>query len=169
MEDSEYKTIEEQALQIVGTLNRLKEEIEGYKGAKIETQKSLDSLDALLGGVTEATQQLSGVAKDIRESDYTSLHAKMSQEAEVLTSACETLQKNLEEVPSKVETMLELHRAKQEELQSAFAAQIKKALEAQQAKQGERNEELLDRITTLEAAIARIDRNTQKGLFKERG
>ena len=29
MDDNEYKTIEQQALQIVGTLNKLKEEIEG--------------------------------------------------------------------------------------------------------------------------------------------
>lgn len=130
MEDNQYKTIEEQALQIVGTLNKLKDEIEGYRDAKIETQKSLDSLDALLGAVTDAAKQLSRAAKDLRESDYAKLHKKMSKEAEALTSACETLQQNLEGVPNKVEAMLESQQAKQDKAQSAFAIQIEKAFEA---------------------------------------
>lgn len=205
MEDSEYKGIEEQALQIVKTLNGLKDEIEGYRDAKVETQKSLDSLDALLGAVTDAAEQLSRAAKDLRDSDYTKLHKKMSKEAEVLTSACETLQKNLEGVPNKVETMLEAQQAKQEQAQSTFATQIEKtletdsaardsaqkgiesacktvvdkfdelptilttALEIHDAKQVEKETELLDRVSKLEEVIARIDRNTQKGFGKERG
>ena len=205
MEDSEYKTIERQALQVVGTLNKLKEEIEGYRDAKIETQKSLDSLDALLSAVTDAAEQLSGAAKDLRESDYAKLHETMSKEAEALVSACETLQQNLEGVPSKVETMLESQQASQSEAQTAFATQIERALEADSssreaakegietacqgvaeqleqipaivtasleahnAEQAERDDELRDRVSRLEEMIARIDRNTQKGFGKERG
>lgn len=130
MDDNEYKTIEQQALQIVGTLNKLKEEIEGYRDAKVETQKSLDSLDAFLSAVTDAAEQLGGAAKDLRESDYTKLHKKMSKDAEALTTACETLQQNLEGVPDKVEVMLESQQAKQEKAQSALAAQIEKTLDA---------------------------------------
>lgn len=205
MDDNEYKTIEQQALQIVGTLNKLKEEIEGYRDAKVETQKSLDSLDALLNAVTDAAEQLSGAAKDLRDSDYTKLHKKMSKEAEALTSACETLQQNLEGVPDKVEAMLESQQAKQEKAQSALAAQIEKTLDADStsreatqkgieaackgvidqfdqlptilttsleihdAKQVEKDIELLQRVSSLEEVIARIDRNTQKGFGKERG
>lgn len=205
MDDNEYKTIEQQALQIVGTLNKLKEEIEGYRDAKVETQKSLDSLDALLSAVTDAAEQLSGAAKDLRDSDYTKLHKKMSKEAEALTSACETLQQNLEGVPDKVEAMLESQQAKQEKAQSALAAQIEKTLDADStsreatqkgieaackgvidqfdqlptilttsleihdAKQVEKDNELLQRVSSLEEVIARIDRNTQKGFGKERG
>ena len=205
MYDNEYKTIEQQALQIVGTLNKLKEEIEGYRDAKVETQKSLDSLDALLNAVTDAAEQLSGAAKDLRDSDYTKLHKKMSKEAEALTSACETLQQNLEGVPDKVEAMLESQQAKQEKAQSALAAQIEKTLDADStsreatqkgieaackgvidqfdqlptilttsleihdAKQVEKDIELLQRVSSLEEVIARIDRNTQKGFGKERG
>ena len=205
MDDNEYKTIEQQALQIVGTLNKLTEEIEGYRDAKVETQKSLDSLDALLNAVTDAAEQLSGAAKDLRDSDYTKLHKKMSKEAEALTSACETLQQNLEGVPDKVEAMLESQQAKQEKAQSALAAQIEKTLDADStsreatqkgieaackgvidqfdqlptilttsleihdAKQVEKDIELLQRVSSLEEVIARIDRNTQKGFGKERG
>lgn len=205
MDDNEYKTIEQQALQIVGTLNKLKEEIEGYRDAKVETQKSLDSLDALLSAVTDAAEQLSGAAKDLRESDYTKLHKKISKEAEALTTACETLQQNLEGVPDKVEAMLESQQAKQEKAQSALAAQIEKTLDADStsreatqkgieaackgvidqfdqlptilttsleihdAKQVEKDNELLQRVSNLEEVIARIDRNTQKGFGKERG
>lgn len=205
MDDNEYKTIEQQALQIVGTLNKLKEEIEGYRDAKVETQKSLDSLDALLSAVTDAAEQLSGAAKDLRESDYTKLHKKMSKEAEVLTTACETLQQNLEGVPDKVQAMLESQQAKQEKAQSALASQIEKTLDADStsreatqkgieaackgvidqfdqlptilttsleihdAKQVEKDNELLQRVSNLEEVIARIDRNTQKGFGKERG
>ena len=205
MEDSQYKTIEEQALQIVGTLNRLKDEIEGYRDARIETQKSLDSLDTLLGAVSDAAKQLSDAAGELRESDYTKLHKKISKEAEVVTSACATLQQNLEGVPSKVEEMLSSQQAKQEQSQSGFIAQIEKAieadassrielqrgveaackgmteqvgqlpatltaaLEAHDAKQVEKDNELLTRVANLEEMIARIDRNTQKGFGKERG
>ena len=205
MEDSQYKTIEEQALQIVGTLNRLKDEIEGYRDAKIETQKSLDSLDTLLGAVSEAAKQLSDTARELRESDYTKLHKKISKETEVVTSACATLQQNLEGVPSKVEEMLSSQQTKQEQSQSGFIAQIEKAieadassrielqrgvetackgmteqvgqlpatltaaLEAHDAKQVEKDNELLTRVANLEEMIARIDRNTQKGFGKERG
>lgn len=205
MEDSQYKTIEEQALQIVGTLNRLKDEIEGYRDARIETQKSLDSLDTLLGVVSDAAKQLSDAARELRESDYTKLHRKISKEAEVVTSACATLQQNLEGVPSKVEEMLSSQQAKQEQSQSGFIAQIEKtieadassrielqrgveaackgmteqvgqlpatltaALEGHDAKQVEKDNELLTRIANLEEMIARIDRNTQKGFGKERG
>lgn len=130
MEDDKYKTIEEQALQIVGTLNRLKEEIEGYKDVKVETQSSLDSLDALLGAVTDAAKQLSSAAKDLKKSDYVKLHKEISEETEVFTSACETLQKNLDEIPAKVEEMLESHQTKQKEAISAFADQVGKAYEA---------------------------------------
>ena len=205
MEDNEYKTIEQQALQVVKTLNKLKEEIEGYRDAKVETQKSLDSLDALLGAVTDAAKQLSGAAKDLKESNYAKLHKKMSEEAEVLTATCETLQQNLEGVPNKVEAMLESQQAKQDKAQSAFATQIEKTLEADSssretmqegietackdvidqfdqlptilttslkihdAKQVEKDNELLQRVSNLEEMIARIDRNTQKGFGKERG
>ena len=205
MEDSQYKTIEEQALQIVGTLNKLKDEIEGYRDAKVETQKSLDSLDTLLGAVSDAAKQLSDAAKELRETDYTKLHKRLSKEAELVTSACETLQQNLEGIPSKVEAMLSSQQAKQEESQSAFITQIEKmvaaesssrdalqrgieaacngmteqvgqlpatltaALEAHDAKQDEKDSELLSRVASLEEVIARIDRNTQKGFGKERG
>lgn len=205
MEDNEYKTIEQQALQIVGTLNKLKEEIEGYRDAKVETQKSLDSLDAMLDAVTDAAKQLSGAAKELRDSDYTKLHKKISKETEVITSACETLQQNLQEVPDKVEEMLESQRAKQDKSQSEFAAQIGKAfetdassreatqkgieaackgvtnqfdqlpnilttsLEIHDAKQTEKDNEILARLSNMEEIIARIDRNTQKGFGKERG
>lgn len=205
MEDNEYKAIEQQALQIVGTLNKLKEEIEGYRDAKIETQKSLDSLDAMLDAVTDAAKQLSGAAKELRESDYTKLHKKISKETEVITSACETLQQNLQGVPDKVEAMLDSQSTKQEKAQSEFAAQIEKAFEADtssrestqkgietackgvidqfdqlptilttslenhDAKQTEKDNELLERVSNLEEVIARIDRNTQKGFGKERG
>lgn len=205
MDDNEYKTIEQQALQIVGTLNKLKEEIEGYRDAKVETQKSLDSLDAFLSAVTDAAEQLGGAAKDLRESDYTKLHKKMSKDAEALTTACETLQQNLEGVPDKVEVMLESQQAKQEKAQSALAAQIEKTLDADStsreatqkgieaackgvidqfdqlptilttsleihdAKQVEKDNELLQRVSNLEEVIARIDRNTQKGFGKEHG
>lgn len=205
MDDSQYKTIEEQALQIVKTLNDLKAEIEGYRDAKAETQKSLDFLDALLGAVTDAAEQLSGAAKDLRDTDYTKLHKKMSKEAEVLTSACETLQKNLEGVPNKVETMLEAQQAKQDKSHSTLVSKIEKTIEADSAsrdstqkgieaacktvadkfdelptalttaiekhdaKQVEKESELLERVSKLEEVIARIDRNTQKGFGKERG
>lgn len=205
MEDNEYKTIELQALQIVGTLNKLKEEIEGYRDAKIETQKSLDSLDAMLDAVTDAAKQLSGAAKELRESDYTKLHKKISKETEVITSACETLQQNLQGIPDKVEAMLDSQSTKQDKAQSEFAAQIEKAfetdassrestqkgietacksvidqfdqlptilttsLENHDAKQTEKDNELLERVSNLEEVIARIDRNTQKGFGKERG
>lgn len=205
MEDSQYKTIEEQALQIVGTLNRLKDEIEGYRDAKIETQKSLDSLDTLLGAVSDAARQLSDAAKELRETDYTKLHKRLSKEAEVVTSACEMLQQNLDGVPSKVEEMLSSQQTKQEESQSEFIAKIEKtlaadtssrealqrgveaacngmteqvgqlpatltaAIEAHDAKQAEKDNELLARVANLEEVIARIDRNTQKGFGKERG
>lgn len=205
MEDNEYKTIEQQALQIVGTLNKLKEEIEGYRDAKVETQKSLDSLDAMLDAVTDAAKQLSGAAKELRDSDYTKLHKKISKEAEVIATACETLQQNMQGVPDKVEEMLESQRAKQDKSQSEFTAQIGKAFEADvssreatqkgievackgvvdqfdqlptilttsleihDAKQTEKDNELLARLSNLEEVIARIDRNTQKGFGKERG
>lgn len=201
MEDNEYKTIEQQALQIVGTLNKLKEEIEEYRDAKVETQKSLDSLDA----VTDAAKQLSGAAKELRESDYTKLHKKISKETEAITSVCKTLQQNLQGVPDKVEAMLESQRAKQDKAQSEFATQIGKAFEADvasrestqkgiesacksvvdqfdqlptilttsleihDAKQTEKDNELIARVSNLEEIIARIDRNTQKGFGKERG
>lgn len=204
MEDNEYKTIERQALQIVGTLNNLKEEIEGYRDAKVETQKSLDSLDAMLDAVTDAAKQLSSAAKELRESDYAKLHKKMSKKAEMLTSACETLQQNLEGVPDKVEAMLKSQQEKQDKAQSSFAKQLEKVLESDSssrattqrgienackgvvdrfdqlptiltasleihdAKQDERDQELLQRISNLEVVIARIDRNTQKGFGKER-
>lgn len=205
MEDNEYKTIEQQALQIVGTLNKLKEEIEEYRDAKVETQKSLDSLDAMLDAVTDAAKQLSGAAKELRESDYTKLHKKISKETEAITSVCKTLQQNLQRVPDKVEAMLESQRAKQDKAQSEFATQIGKAFEADvasrestqkgiesacksvvdqfdqlptilttsleihDAKQTEKDNELIARVSNLEEVIARIDRNTQKGFGKERG
>lgn len=96
MDDSQYKTIEQQALQIVGTLNKLKEEIEGYRDARLETQRTLDSLDGLLDAVADAAKQVGDAANDLRKSDYVETHEKMSAEAEMLTSACETLQQNLE-------------------------------------------------------------------------
>lgn len=147
MDDNQYKTIEAQALQIVGTLNKLKEEIEGYRDAKIETQKSLESLDALLSAVSDAAKQLSAAAKEIRKSDYAKLHKEMSKEVETLSSACETMQKSLDDVPEKIES----------------------TLKAQRAEQVERDEELYARIASLEEVISRIDRNTQKGFGKERG
>lgn len=147
MDDNQYKTIEAQALQIVGTLNKLKEEIEGYRDAKIETQKSLESLDALLSAVSGAAKQLSAAAKEIRKSDYAKLHKEMSKEVETLSSACETMQKSLDDVPEKIES----------------------TLKAQRAEQVERDEELYARIASLEEVISRIDRNTQKGFGKERG
>lgn len=147
MDDNQYKTIEAQALQIVGTLNKLKEEIEGYRDAKIETQRSLESLDALLSAVSDAAKQLSAAAKEIRKSDYAKLHKEMSKEVETLSSACETMQKSLDDVPEKIES----------------------TLKAQRAEQVERDEELYARIASLEEVISRIDRNTQKGFGKERG
>lgn len=205
MEDSQYRTIEQQALQIVGTLNRLKEEIEGYRDARLESQRALESLDGLLDAVTDAAKQLSDAARDLRESDYMELHERMSAEAEVLTSACKTLQQNLEGVPNEVEAMLRAQQTIQDEARSTFATQLREliesdassreetqkgiaaacegmidrldqlptiiatSLETHEAKQAEKDRELIERVSNLEKVIARIDRNTQKGFGKERG
>lgn len=205
MEDSQYRTIEQQALQIVGTLNRLKEEIEGYRDARLESQRTLESLDGLLDAVTDAAKQLSDAARDLRESDYMELHERMSAEAEVLTSACKTLQQNLEGVPNEVEAMLRAQQTIQDEARSTFATQLREliesdvssreeaqkgiaaacegmidrldqlptiiatSLETHEAKQAEKDRELIERVSNLEKVIARIDRNTQKGFGKERG
>lgn len=130
MDDSQYKTIEQQALQIVGTLNKLKEEIEGYRDARLETQRTLDSLDGLLDAVADAAKQVGDAANDLRKSDYVETHEKMSAEAEMLTSACETLQQNLEGMPKKVKTMLKTQQTAQGKAQSAFAAQLEEIIEA---------------------------------------
>lgn len=183
MDDNQYRDIEEQALQIVGTLNKLKDEIEGYRDAKINTQESLESLDSLLAAVTDATKQLGSAAKDLRKSDYVKLHGQLTKEAEQLTTASNTLQQNLDALPEKIEEMLAADSASRESAQSAIgefcdrAAEkldgvpkaISSALKAHESRQAEKDKELLERLEGLEKVISRIDRNTQKGFGKERG
>ena len=183
MDDSQYRDIEEQALQIVGTLNKLKDEIEGYREAKIETQESLKSLDSLLAAVTDATKQLGSAAKDLRKSDYVKLHEQLTKEAEQLTTASNTLQQNLDALPGKLEEMLAADSGSREAVQNAIGEScdraiekldelpetISNALKDYDSKQAEKDKELLERLAGLEEVISRIDRNTQKGFGKERG
>ncbi len=183
MDDSQYRDIEEQALQIVGTLNKLKEEIEGYRNAKIDTQESLESLDSLLAAVTDATKRLGSAAKDLKKSDYVKLHQQLAKEAEKLTTASSTLQQNINAVPEKVEEILAADSASRESTQKAIGEScdrmiekldelpeaITNVLETHDSKQSEKDKELLERLAGLEEVISRIDRNTQKGFGKERG
>lgn len=183
MDDSQYRNIEEQALQIVATLNKLKDEIEGYRDAKVDTQESLESLDSLLAAVTDATKQLGSAAKDLRKSDYVKLHEQLAKEAERLTTASGTLQQNLDAVPGKIEEMLAADSASREKAQMAIGESCNRAIEkldelpetiasslkAHDSKQDEKDRELLERLAGLEEVISRIDRNTQKGFGKERG
>lgn len=169
MEDSQYKTIEEQALQIVGTLNKLKEEIEGYKDARIETKQSLDSLNTLLGAVTDAASQLNRAAKDLRNSDYIKLHEELSEKTSVVKAACDSMQQNLDVITDTVRSMLESQQAQQEEAKSQLFATLTTSLEQSEKKQDKANKELLEKVSNLEQIIGRIDRNTQKGFGKERG
>lgn len=169
MEDSQYKTIEEQALQIVGTLNKLKEEIEGYKDARIETKQSLDSLNTLLDAVTDAASQLNEAAKDLRNSDYIKLHEELSEKTSAVTAACDSMQQGLDAITNTVRSMFESQRAQQEEAMKQLLATLTASLEQHEIIQDETNKELLDKISNLEQIISRIDRNTQKGFGKERG
>lgn len=183
MDDSQYRDIEEQALQIVGTLNKLKDEIEEYQKAKIDTQESLESLDSLLMAVTDAAKQLGGAAEDLRNSDYVKLHKQIAKETEQLTAACSTLQQNLDIVPEKIKEMLDSDFASRELVQRAMNEScnmmiekldklpeaISSTLKAHDSKQAEKDKELLERLAGLEEVISRIDRNTQKGFGKERG
>lgn len=161
MEDSQYKTIEEQALQIVGVLNKLKEEIESYRDVKIETQQSLDSFDALLDAIANAAEQLSNTANDLKNSDYIELHKKLSEKTELLTTACDNMQQNLEVIPGQVETMLESQCAKQDEARSVLVSQIERALkadsnlrEATQQEMEEACESVINKFNELPTVIA---------------
>lgn len=161
MEDSQYKTIEEQALQIVGVLNKLKEEIESYRDVKIETQQSLDSFDALLDAIANAAEQLSNTANDLKNSDYIELHKKLSEKTELLTAACDNMQQNLEVIPGQVETMLESQCTKQDEARSVLVSQIERALkadsnlrEATQQEMEEACESVINKFNELPTVIA---------------
>lgn len=183
MDDSQYRDIEEQALQIVGTLNKLKGEIEGYRDAKIDMQESLASLDSLLTVVTDSTKQLGKAAKNLRKTDYVKLHERLTKETEQLTTANSTLQQNLDAVPGKIEVMLAADSESRESVQNAIGEScdraiekldelpetISKTLKAHDSNQAEKDKELLERLACLEEVISRIDRNTQKGFGKERG
>lgn len=183
MDDSQYRDIEEQALQIVGTLNKLKDEIKGYRDARINTRESLESLDSLLTAVTDAAKQLGSAAEDLRMSDYIKLHEQLSKQAEQLAAAGDVLQRNIDAVPGKIEEMLAADSASRESAQSSIgefcdrAAEkldgvpeaISSALKAHESRQAEKDKELLERLEGLEKVISRIDRNTQKGFGKERG
>lgn len=147
MEDKDYEQIEADAKQIIGTLNKLKQEIEGYKQAKLETKKSLESLDGLLDAMAEAAKLLAEAADDIQKSDYLTLYKGLVNQSTSLKASCESFSAKIDELPNAIQDQIAQHALAQEK----------------------RDTELLGRISELETVIARIDRNTQKGFGKERG
>ncbi|WP_443730291.1 hypothetical protein [Slackia isoflavoniconvertens] len=147
MDDKDYEQIEAEALQIIGTINRLKEEIEEYKQAKIGTKKSLKSLDLMLDAMTEAAQSLKTAGEEISKSDFVTLSGK------------------IESIPTDIDKTL----SEQSRFQKEQFADVKELIRTNGENSSEQESEIARRIESLEAVIARIDRNTQKGFGKERG
>lgn len=130
MEDAEYRELEEQALRIVDTLNKLKEEIEDYRDAKIDTRESLESLSALLDAVSGAAKELSATSAEVRDSDYVSLHDELSEKVEVLSGACDALQRDAEAFPGKIDEMLSVYQEKQDSAYASYASELGGKLQA---------------------------------------
>lgn len=158
MEDREYEDLETRALEVVRVLNGLKDEIEQYKDAKLNTKKSLKALEKLVSAVSEAANELSRTAKQVEESDYVALCEGLDARGRELEDSCSVLTQKVAEVPKLLVASLAMHDEAQEKAYASYLASLE-----------ERDKGLQQRIAALEEVVGRIDRNTQKGFGKERG
>lgn len=165
MEDAEYERIEAEALQIVGTLKKLKKEIKDYRDARVDAEEGLKSLEGLLKKMTIVAVTLKDAAEGIRTSNYAALYQELSARTHDLDVSYDELISKTDALSAMIDEKLEAQAAEQ----AKRDASLVEALEAKTEHDEKKRDELVERIANLELVIARIDRNTQKGFGKERG
>lgn len=131
MEDREYEDLETKALEIVQVLNNLKDEIEQYEDAKLNTKKSLKALEKLVGAVSEAADELSRAAKQVEESDYVTLCMDIDARSQELEGCCNALSKTAAELPASLSASLAAHAKAQEGTHASHLADVDKRIAAE--------------------------------------
>jgi chromosome segregation ATPase len=139
MDMNELKSLEEKTKQIVETLSTLESEVSTYQAKNLK-------IDAAIDGISELSQKLSAAS-----SDFLSI-------IEILRKS--DLGNALEELDSKIKKLDSLH------------TQVLDANKDLLEKQDEIKAQLdnfQQTLTVLDSKIGRVDRNTQKGIGKEKG
>lgn len=131
MDNSEYKEIESRALNIVSTLNALKEEIAEYKQAKTEANRELNSLDNLVNSITSATNELAETARQIGASDYRVFYEELFADITSLSENCSSLEAQTKSLPESLKGAIAEQSKKQDESRNAFLVSLDERLQAE--------------------------------------
>lgn len=132
MEDREYEDLEAEALGVVQVLNSLKDEIDQYKDAKLNTKKSLRALEKLVGAVSKAADELAQTARQVGESDYVSLCGSLDSRSQELEGCCNALNRTAAELPSSLSASIAAHVKAQEGVYASHLADMDKRIVAEQ-------------------------------------
>ena len=153
---------------------RIVEALEAIEGEQRSCEEQAEVIDSHYGTLSELVERIDGVAKELQKvlsllqrTDFgRTLDQIESQVSSVEVVASEALraQDALDERSGRMESSVERVQAVCDAVE-ARDEMLAAALVAIQESLGS----LAERLASLETAVGRIDRNTQKGLGKERG
>lgn len=150
MEMKELESLEAKTKQIVGTLSGLESEVKEYQQKNLKIQDAFDGLTSLSGNLTDAASDFVSIIALLRKSDLGEALVTIDQKIEMI----KTLSLRLDDSEKRL-------IGKQDEM----GVKISEGMDAITKAIAD----VQHNLTELDAKISRIDRNTQKGFWKEKG
>lgn len=163
MDNNELKTLEEKTKSIVDTLDNLERETKEYQKKNVEIVVAIKNLADVSGQVAKASKELSSAASLFSSSDFSKAMKEIDKRIDNINEAEVVFTDQSKAINNIVENILSEYK----NLSSDIKAVNKTIREFVEMKNViNETKQLLESLTT---KIDRIDRNSQKGLGKERG
>ena len=143
MDMKELASLEEKTKQIVDTLSSLEKEVGSYQKKNLKINEAFDGLADLSNGLKNATSDFLLIIELLRKSDVGKAIEKVDNKIKKVEALCQKMDDSEKRLMEK---------------QDELADKTNKAIANVQ-----------DMLTNMDERVNRIDRNTQKGLGREKG
>ena len=150
MDMKELISLEEKTKQVVETLSSLEKEVESYQKKNLMINDAFNGLSDLTSTLKNATGDFLSIIELLRKSDFGDALEKVDdrlEKVEILCTRGDDFEKRLTEKQNEIATLVTVSS---EATKESIA-------------------DIQDMLIKIEEKINRIDRNTQKGIGRERG
>lgn len=178
MDSIEMRSLEEKTRAIVASLSSLEDETKRQKEMGDKLEQGKDAILRLASELSAAADKLSDAIELLHRSTLADDISRFDEKIDGVKSLSELARDDVQKaeelcretanLAAKAEDSVRGVDARVSEIE-ATCNQMLKSIEAVEEASAQRYGEVSQRVESLEAIIGRIDRNTQKGIGKERG